>query len=875
MLFSATLAGSAIDGAFGSDGSVVIAHADDRVFSFAPGTFVQRDFAVWRDVRVSLNALALLGDRALVGMRDEGRVALVDLAAGRTLRVLDLHEGGVVAIVAVPARDVFVTAGRDGRMRIVSRDGVAQEPVLLHESGIDRIAVDPAGRRLWALGFNDTIVDVAIDDPDAEGLDPMPVGRDGRDLVVHPDGSVLVGAIDGTLLRHGPDRRLVPIANVGRIVRLALDPSGRRLAVRADDGEVTLWALDLVDGVKGAYPLAFLMPGGVGGLGALSIDPSGTRLLTSTRDGDVRVWRIDDDSLQQRKDPKAPWNDVAISRDGRRVGEVIDGGIIVRDTASGDLVGYVGIDERIKAFALDRTGHKVLIGAGQRVIIHDLDGGDALSFVLDGGLRVGAFLDDGGAVIANGATIARLPPGSATPVATHALNELAVVLATNPDDTQVIVGGARGGAVLFDARDLSEVRRFSVADGASVTGVAFSTDGARLALATSTVLEVRTIADGSLVRRMPGERIVGVCTGFLPDGRVVDLRINAVVVANPDDGTSTVRFNVPATGSCQMTETGLMAMRLGDYIQPYDLVLDAPLWFSRGVVDGRISTQRGGPVWPPREFVAVTQVDAGPSHLCSAESGGAFVMRSADGGRVLARAVDPTSWPVVVASRNGCVWQQGDTLVRLRPSNDGGVVEVVAREVAAFGGGDGVVIAIGGGRLRIVDDQGGPERPLPTGGLVIDGGGAIGVSAGEVVHALPSGEIARWRLGHDEAPRIVRAATGDVMAVLPLPGGLIAAGTSGERVFVVDEDNGSIVIDESVRGAVQVLTIRREASDGGEQITLQAGTNLGNVQRLDLTPLLTPRCAMLRAVWAAAPVAWERGHPVPRPMPTDHPCATR
>jgi hypothetical protein len=164
--------------------------------------------------------------------------------------------------------------------------------------------------------------------------------------------------------------------------------------------------------------------------------------------------------------------------------------------------------------------------------------------------------------------------------------------------------------VLFDARDLSEVRRFSVADGASVTGVAFSTDGARLALATSTVLEVRTIADGSLVRRMPGERIVGVCTGFLPDGRVVDLRINAVVVANPDDGTSTVRFNVPATGSCQMTETGLMAMRLGDYIQPYDLVLDAPLWFSRGVVDGRISTQRGGPVWPPREFVAVTQVDA-------------------------------------------------------------------------------------------------------------------------------------------------------------------------------------------------------------------------------------------------------------------------
>lgn len=874
LLFSTTLSGPAIDGAFAPDGSVFVARANDRAFLFAPGTFVARDFAVFRNPRDSVDTVGLIGDRALLGLRDDGRVGLIDLSGQTPPRIVDLHRGGVLAIAALPDRGLFVSAGGDGHLRVIDRDGVVGDSLLAHDVGIDRLVPTPDGRALMALGSDEQIIEVPLS-PGVAGPPPVQLAQDARDLVVLPDGVVLVGTIDGTVLRLEGDRRLTPIANVGDIARLAVDPRGRVLAARSTDGEVTLWRISHDAVSTSLRPIAFLGGGGEGELGALTIDRDGSRLLATTRDGDVRIWRIDDESISRRIEPSAPYNHVAISSDGTRVADMGEDGIFVRDTRRGDLVGHVPTDEGAHTFTLDEDGTRVLVGSDQRVTVHHLDGSAApTSFVLDAPLTAATVLSDGGFVVATRRSIQRIAPTGGPPVVGRTVDTAAVTITASPDGELLILGGRDGGAVVLETATLKERRRFRVTDGLSVSGAVFSPDGTRVALSTSSVLEVREVANGNLVRRLLGERIIGACTGFLGDGRVVDMRADGVVVIDADSGEEQPRFNVPPTGSCQMTAGGLMAMRLGDYVQPYDVGLDAPLWFARGVVAGAISTQRGGPTWPPATSPGITSVEEGPGHLCSTESGAAFVMRSLDGTRVLARAIDDASWPMVKASRGGCVWQRGETLVRLRPGGDVGVVDVVARDVVSFGGGGGVVVVIGGGRVRVVDvDGGGPERVLPPGDVVIDGSGAVAVQDGKVAHALPSGEIAVWELDGG-TPRVVRIAPGDIGAVLPLPGGAVAVGRMGERLMVVDMASGAVVIEERVRGAVGALHVRSDGDGPQRRFTLLAGTNLGVVHHFDVTPLVGERCAVLRTVWAAAPVAWEHGHPTPLPPPSSHPCMT-
>jgi WD40 repeat protein len=595
LLFSTKLSGAAIDGAFTADGRVFVAHVDDRAFVFAPGTFVARDFAVFRDSRGSINALGVMGDRALLGLRDVGRVGLVDLAGQTPPRILDLHQGGVLAIAALPERGVFVSAGRDGHLRVINRDGVIGDSLLVHDAGIERLVPTPDGRALVALGIDEQIIEVPLG-PGVDGPPPVQVGRDARDLVVLPDGTVLVGAMDGTVLRLERDRRVTPVANIGEVVRLAVDARGRVLAARSGDGEVTLWRITHDATATSLRPIAFLEVDGEGGIGALAIDSEGSRLLTTTRDGDVRIWRIDDESIARRLEPSAPYNDIAISTDGARVAELGEGGVFVRDTRSGDLVGYVPTDERVHTFTLDGPGARVLIGSEQRVTVHHLDGSTTpTGFVLDAPLTAATVLPDGGFVVATRRSIHRVAPTGGPPIVGRSTETPPVTIAPSPDGRLLVVGGRHGDAVVLDTATLEEQRRFRVADGFSVSGVAFSADGARVALSTSSVLEVREVGSGTLVRRLVGERIIGACTGFIADGRVVDLRADGVVVVDADSGKEQPRFNVPPTGSCMMTDRGLMAMRLGDYVQPYDVGLDAPLWFARGVVAGAISTQRGGP----------------------------------------------------------------------------------------------------------------------------------------------------------------------------------------------------------------------------------------------------------------------------------------
>jgi hypothetical protein len=255
--------------------------------------------------------------------------------------------------------------------------------------------------------------------------------------------------------------------------------------------------------------------------------------------------------------------------------------------------------------------------------------------------------------------------------------------------------------------------------------------------------------------------------------------------------------------------------------------------------------------------------------------GGAFIMRSRNGEQVMARGVDPAAWPFVLAVENGCVWRRGTTLLRLRPSDSGGFVEVIQEGVATVGGGKGVVAVVtDDGRLLVLDVRGGRSPiVLRSDGLSLNADAIIGANGGELAVALPSGELALWTLSSPLAPpAVVKPSQNNPWSIVPLGDGLVALGTE-ERVVVVHVANRLVLLDEPSRGAAEILAIQRDREHGARRLRLQVGTNLGGVRTFDLSPLVADRCAVLREVWATSPVSWERGQAVPRPPPNDHPCA--
>lgn len=273
------------------DGLVVIRSTgtDLEVYDTAASAFVERSWVIDADAHTSVHdgwAAALdtttdvveiielaTGDRSVVelttpsGERFEARVAYADAA-------------GLWVVSARHTIARFVDDELRTETYMGSTVDVGEVPLLSSQTGTrvsDRYAVvgaGPDGMRetsLLELDGDDARLVFSVSTPDATAVVPT------------IDGGVAVVALDGTLRVFGPDGAIVSTIDTGApdAYVVALDPTGRRLAIASDEDIAAI-----VELATGSTTLVAR----TGSASNLGFGPDGDLLAITQLDGTVRLW---------------------------------------------------------------------------------------------------------------------------------------------------------------------------------------------------------------------------------------------------------------------------------------------------------------------------------------------------------------------------------------------------------------------------------------------------------------------------------------------------------------------------------------------------------------------------------------------------------
>lgn len=227
------------------------------------------------------------------------------------------HKGAVYALTTAAERGCIFSAGGDGTVvRWDLRDpgnglAVAQGEraiFALHRAGDGRLVFGDEDGGLHVLDL-DQRKEVQLERAHVKGIFAITGLPDGRLVIAAGDGSISVWTL-GANARFSLQRK-IPLSS-DKVRGLALDPSGRMLAVACGDGSIhILGAADLNE----QYTLA-----GHGiGANSLAWHPRKPVLVSGGKDGHLRLWRSDAGFLPLHAFPahKDTLYAIAFSPDGR------------------------------------------------------------------------------------------------------------------------------------------------------------------------------------------------------------------------------------------------------------------------------------------------------------------------------------------------------------------------------------------------------------------------------------------------------------------------------------------------------------------------------------------------------------------------------
>jgi WD40 repeat protein len=396
---------------------------------------------------VGMAAFDPAGDRLLTAGFD-GRARVVDAQTGRELAALRNHRKGIAWAAFDAEGERVVTGGRDGVARV--SDAATGDEIAAfrgHRQEVSKAAFLPAGR--WVVstgwsedpGFESTLATWDAATGRRRSLRRAPGFEFFSAFAVSPDGRfVLTGRSDGAVQRWRVlDGRLerpvsLPGAHGDDVNEVAFAPGGRFAVTASEDGTARVWR------VAGGRLMATLRAGERGIVSA-AFSADGRRLVTASEKAAV-VWN---------------------ARSGKKLAELRGHTDWVNDAnfrADGNLVVTAGADGTARVWEA-RTGTSLVVLRGHTSSVWAADFGR-------GGEAVVTASADGTARIWDVSTGIELR-GHADWVLEAAINRAG---------DRVLTAAADGDVVLWDAETGENLGRLEEPhDGRDVNSVEFSFDG--------------------------------------------------------------------------------------------------------------------------------------------------------------------------------------------------------------------------------------------------------------------------------------------------------------------------------------------------------------------------------------------------------------
>lgn len=520
-----------------------------------------------------VHAMAFSPDGALLATAGTGTITLWDLASGRAVRSLTGHSGRITAVTFSPDGTLLASSGDDGTARLWDvRTGEQRSVLSGHTEDVLTVAFHPSGATLATGSLDGTvrIWDVATASlaktltdlrggvgslaysPDgtamtiggALGVWRWDVDRDETAELDVPFASALAYAADGTVVIGATAGLSVWDAASGTVLAtlgeedftpyaVAASPDGTLFADGGSTG-IRLWdAPSLVHG-----PTA--LTGHASALAQLQFSADGTVLATGARDG-VRIWNpaTGTERIRLAEGEALPTGaEIALSPDGTTVAATRDADATVRlwDAGSGTQGAALAGDETIdyfSALAFSPDG-AVLAGGSANFDPAYADDRPILLWDVATGRRIGTLRGHSGSAISavafspDGALLAsasrydytvrlwdvltgrqrlRLPgsPGAVGDVAFSA------------DGTRVAAPGGASGVVTVWNLDTGETATYAQSRVTPLS-VAFSPDGATLAVGTTDDIRLWDLATGEQGAILRGGTGSVRAVEFSPDG---------------------------------------------------------------------------------------------------------------------------------------------------------------------------------------------------------------------------------------------------------------------------------------------------------------------------------------------------------------------